>query len=53
MKYLLDEKELKSVAEAFEISEDRCKEVIDRINNYHANVECSLYGEIEHVLKEE
>ena len=53
MKYILDKEELKRVAESFEISEDKCKSIIDRINNYDADVESSLFGEVEYILNEE
>jgi hypothetical protein len=50
MKYILDDKEVKQVSQAYEITQQSVHRLLYKINSYKADPECSLYGELDHIL---
>lgn len=50
MKYILTDKEVKQVSQAYKIKQEVVHQLLYKINNYQADIECSLYGELDHIL---
>lgn len=51
MQYIITHDELQQLSTAFNIPETCMRLLLNHINNYNSDIECSLYAEIEYCLR--